>query len=114
MTYTYFDKSKWKYDGGGERGGYAYLPRTPGLILGFRVLNRPRISGIHVSFWILELPYAALFNGLMFSDIRILVLQFFCLQILNLSDLDHGQRMTLTFGTHNASCTHLVDCIFPL
>ena len=30
------------------------------------------------------------------------------------SDLYQGQRMTLTFGTHKASCTHLVDCIYQL
>ena len=30
------------------------------------------------------------------------------------SDLDQGQLMTLTFGTHNASCTHLTDCIYQL
>ena len=34
------------------------------------------------------------------------------LKILNLRDLDQGQWMTLTFGTHKASCTHLVDCIY--
>ena len=33
---------------------------------------------------------------------------------LNLSDLDQGQWMTLTFGTHKASCAHLVDCIYQL
>ena len=34
----------------------AYKLRTPGVILGFRNLNRPRIQGgIHVSFWILKL-----------------------------------------------------------
>ena len=32
------------------------------------------------------------------------------LKILNLSDLEQGQWMTLTFGTHTASCTHVVDC----
>ena len=36
------------------------------------------------------------------------------LKILNLSDLNQGQWMTLTFGTHKASCTHLVDCIYQL
>ena len=35
-------------------------------------------------------------------------------KILNLSDLDQGQWMTLTFGTHKASCTYLVDCIYQL
>ena len=34
------------------------------------------------------------------------------LKILNLSDLD--QWMTLTFGIHKASFTHLVDCIYQL
>ena len=29
-------------------------------------------------------------------------------------DLDQGQSMTLTFGTHKASRTHLVDCIYQL
>ena len=33
-------------------------------------------------------------------------------KILNLSNLDQGQRMTLTFGTHKASCTHLTDRIY--
>ena len=34
------------------------------------------------------------------------------LKILNvMSDLDQGPWMTLTFGTHKASCTHLVDFI---
>ena len=33
-------------------------------------------------------------------------------KILNLRDLDQGQWMTLTFGTHKVSCTHLVDCIY--
>ena len=28
------------------------------------------------------------------------------LKIFNLSDLDQGQWLTLTFGTHKASCTH--------
>ena len=45
------------------------------------------------------------------------------LKILNLSDVDQGQWMTLdvnewpwtlTFDTHEASCTHLVDCIYQL
>ena len=35
-------------------------------------------------------------------------------KILNLSDLDQGQWMTLTFGTHTASRTHLVDCVYQL
>ena len=34
------------------------------------------------------------------------------LKILNLRDLDQGQWMTMTFGTHKASCTHLVDNIY--
>ena len=34
------------------------------------------------------------------------------LKILNLRDFDQGQSMTLTFGTHKTSCTHLVDCIY--
>ena len=33
-------------------------------------------------------------------------------KILNLRDLDQGLWMTLTCGTHKASCTHLVDCIY--
>ena len=33
---------------------------------------------------------------------------------LNLSDLDQGQWMTLTFYTHKGSCTHLVDFIYKL
>ena len=36
------------------------------------------------------------------------------LKILNLSDLDQGQWMTLTFDTQKASCTYLVDCIYQL
>ena len=32
---------------------------------------------------------------------------------LNLSDLDLN-KMTLTVGTHTASCTHLTDCIYQL
>ena len=36
------------------------------------------------------------------------------LKILNLSDLDQGHWMTLTFGTRIASCTHLVDFIYQL
>ena len=36
------------------------------------------------------------------------------LKILTPRDLDQGQWMTLTFGTHKASCTHLVDCIYQL
>ena len=36
------------------------------------------------------------------------------LKILNLSDLDQDQWMTLTFGTRKASCTHVVDCIYQL
>ena len=31
------------------------------------------------------------------------------LKILNLSDVDQGQWLTLTFGTHKASFTHLID-----
>ena len=27
-------------------------------------------------------------------------------------DLDQNQWITLTFGTHKAYCTHLVDCIY--
>ena len=53
--------------------------RTPGLILVFRGFNRPRISGIHVSFLDFGTSYVALFNGLMSSDIRILVLHVYCL-----------------------------------
>ena len=33
---------------------------------------------------------------------------------LNLSDLDQGQWMTLTFGSHKDSCTHIADCIYQL
>ena len=33
------------------------------------------------------------------------------IKILNLRDFHQGQSMTLTFGTHKASCTHLVDYI---
>ena len=53
--------------------------RTPGIILGFRGFNRSRISGIHVSFLDFRTSYVALFNGLMISDIRILVLHVYCL-----------------------------------
>ena len=35
-------------------------------------------------------------------------------KILNLSDLDQSQWMTLTFGTHKASCTHPVDFTYQL
>ena len=34
------------------------------------------------------------------------------LKVLNMSDLAQGQWMTLTFRTHKASCTHLIDCIY--
>ena len=34
------------------------------------------------------------------------------LKILNLKDFYQGQSMTLIFGTHNASITHLVNCIY--
>ena len=53
--------------------------RTPGIILGFRGFNRSQISGIHVSFLDFGTSYVALFNGLMISDIRILVLHVYCL-----------------------------------
>ena len=51
----------WGGVGGGGRGNTsmaqdAYIMRTPGLILGFRDLNRSRTSGIHVSLWSLKLP----------------------------------------------------------
>ena len=36
------------------------------------------------------------------------------LKILNLSDLDQGQWITLTFHIPKASCTNLVDCSFQL
>ena len=43
------------------------------------------------------------------------------LKLVNLSDLDQGHWMTyqghwmsLTYGTHTASCTHLVDYIYQL
>ena len=37
------------------------------------------------------------------------------LKILNMmSDLNHGYRMTLTFGTHKASFAHLLDYTFQL
>ena len=36
------------------------------------------------------------------------------MKILNLSDLDQGQWMTLAIGTHKASYTHLVDFIYQL
>ena len=35
-------------------------------------------------------------------------------KILTLSDLDQCEWMTLTFVTHEASCTHLVDLICQL
>ena len=54
---TPIDKSKWKHgdDTSMAQNAYHHL-RTPGLILGFQGFRRPRISGIHVSFWILEHP----------------------------------------------------------
>ena len=36
------------------------------------------------------------------------------LKKLNLRDFYQGQSVTLTFGTHKASCAHLVDCIYQL
>ena len=48
--------------------------RTPGLILGFRGFKSS--SNFVDSYF---LTYLALFNGLMISDIRILVLHVYCL-----------------------------------
>ena len=36
------------------------------------------------------------------------------LKILNVSDYDQGQWMTLTFGTHKYSYTHLIDFVYQL
>ena len=59
----------------------AYKPRTPGLILGFRGFKSS--SNFRDSCFLLdfETSYVALFNGLMISDIRILVLHVYCLFI---------------------------------
>ena len=51
----------------------------PVVSSGFGDLNRPRISRIHVCFWDFGTSHIALFNGLMISDIRILVLHVYYL-----------------------------------
>ena len=48
------------------------------------------------------------------ASIGIVVIEEKKFKILNLRDLDQGQWMTLAFGTHKASCTHLVDCIYQI
>ena len=66
----------------------AYKPRLPGLILGFRRFKSSsnfRDSCLPLDF---ENSYVALFNGLMISDIRILVLRVYCfLKLCNLITL---------------------------
>ena len=69
LSYTTMaDKSKCKHEGDTNMAEDAYNFRTPGLILGFRGFMFP-----------FGFTYVALFNGLMISDIRILVLHVYCL-----------------------------------
>ena len=78
MTYTYFDKSKWKHGGGGDtsmaQDAYCFA----------NTRSYPRVSGIQI---VLEFrgfmfrfgtSYVALFNKLMVSDIQILVPHVYC------------------------------------
>ena len=57
----------------------AYKLRTSGLILGFRGLKSSSIFGDSCFFLDFGTSYIALFNGLMISDVRILVLHVYCL-----------------------------------
>ena len=55
--------------------------RTPGLILGFRGFKSSSNFGDSCFSLNFETSYVALFNGLMISGIRILVLHVYCLNI---------------------------------
>ena len=57
----------------------AYKLRTFGLIIGFRGLKSSSIFGDSCFFLGFGTSYIALFNGLMISDVRILVLHVYCL-----------------------------------
>ena len=59
----------------------AYKPRTPGFILGFRGFKSSSNIGDLCFFLNFGTSYVALFNGLMISDIRILVLHVYFLYI---------------------------------
>ena len=73
MTYIYFDKSN------RHMGIDTYHSRTPGLILGFRGFKSTSNFGDSCFFLDFGTSYVALFNGLMISDIRILVLRVYSL-----------------------------------
>ena len=76
MTYTYFDKSKWKHGDDTSMAQDAYLLQTHGLLPGFRGFKLSSNFEDSCFFGDFGTSYVALFNGLMISDIRILVLQF--------------------------------------
>ena len=59
----------------------AYLLQTPGLILGCREFKSSLNFGDSCFCLEFGTSYVALFNGLMISDIRILVLHVYCLHI---------------------------------
>ena len=63
----------------------AYKSRTPSLILGFRGFKLSSNFKDSCFFLDFETSYVALFNGLMISDIRILVLHAYCLSEFNIS-----------------------------
>ena len=86
MTYSYFDKSKWKYGEGVDdsMAQDTYKLRTPGLIFGFRGFKSSSNFGDSCFRLDFGTNYIALCNRLMISDIQILVPRVYCLYLLPL------------------------------